>query len=177
MNGVFCQLLLETRILEKSLWVKQAGIHTDKNTGTSNMLISAVAVNEKQLIDIDKVDRGITEKDYLSEKHVSASRIDYADMVKFNRKYGTLRVCNLENSTESPGHRIEIERSIAVKNAIRDEGGYLWFVVALEHDRMFKPCWSWEEITELVKRSNINELKSVIIKDPPVLFSMLMLEI
>lgn len=166
----FLSALVRNQDPGKIIMGKTNWFPTDKNTGTSNMLISAVAVNEKQLIDIDKLDCGIIEKDYLPDIPISASRIDYADMIKFNRKYGTLRVCNLENSTESPGHRIEIERSIAVKNAIRDEGGYLWFVVAPEHDRMFKPCWSWEDITKLVKHSNLNELKSVIIKDPPVLF-------
>jgi len=166
----FLSALVRNQDPGKIIMGKTSWYPTEKSTGTSNMLVSAVAVNEKQLIDVDKVDIGITEKDYLPDMLFSASRIDYADLVKFNAKYGTLRVCNLENWIKSPGHRIEIERSIAVKNAIHDEGGYLWFVVALDHDRMFKPCWSWEEITELVKRSSHNELKSVIIKDPPVLF-------
>jgi hypothetical protein len=166
----FLSALVKNQDPGKIIMGKTSWFPTEKSTGTSHMLISAVAVNEKQLIDVDKLDCGITEKDYLPEIPVAASRIDYADMIKFNRKYGALRVCNLENATEPPGHIIEIERSIAVKNAIRDEGGYLWFVVALEHDRMSKPRWSWKEITKLVKNSNNNELKSVIIKDPPVLF-------
>ena len=166
----FLSALVRNQDPGKIIMGKTSWYPTEKSIGTSRMLISAVEVNEKQLIDIDKADAGINEKDYLPDMQFSASRIDYADLVKFNTKYGTLRVCNLENWIKSPGHRIEIDRSIAVKNTIRNEGGYLWFVVALEHDRMHKPCWSWEDVTELVKRSNSNELKSIIKKDTPVLF-------
>lgn len=152
-------------IIGKTQWYP-----TDKQTGSSNMIVSAVDVNQKRLIDVDMTCNGITEKDYLPGIHFSASRIDYADFARFSRSHKTLRIFTLENWIKLPEHRIEIERSVAVKNTIRDEGGYLWFVVAPAQDRRFKPYWSWEEIAALVGRSNRRDLESVAIEDPQVLF-------
>ena len=143
---------------------------TDKQTGSSNMIVSAVDVNRKRLIDVDMTGNGITEQDYLPGIHFSASRIDYADFVRFSRSHGILRICTLENWIKSPGHRIEIERSVAVKNTIQEEGGYLWFVVAPAQDRRFKPYWSWEEIATLVERSDRRDLESITIPYPQILY-------
>lgn len=152
-------------IIGKTQWYP-----TDKQTGSSNMIVSAADVNQKRLIDVDMTCNGITEKDYLPGIHFSASRIDYADFARFSRSYKTLRIFTLENWMKSPEHKIEIERSVSVKKAIRDEGGYLWFVVSPAQDRKFKPYWSWEEIAALVERSNRRDLESVAIQDSQVLF-------
>ena len=157
-------------ILGKTSW-HPAG----KKTGTEAMMATAAGVNKARLIDADKVDTGILAKDYVSGKMFPAYRIDYANYVEFSRRYNIARIINLENwvKTEDPATRgapIPPERAVAVRNSIRDGGGYLWFVVSLPHDQHGKPDWAWSEVEQLVDNSNLNELENIIIDEPLLLF-------
>ena len=152
---------------------KTSWIPLGSPTGTENMMATAVSVNEQHLIDADKIDVGITMRDYLPIP-LWSSRIDYIHFAKFSRKHHVVRIVNMENwigtgPTLSPGAKIPLDRSLSVKEAIRKEGAYMWLTAALDSDPE-KPSWSWDEIKDLVRHSSTNELKKVRAKDAPVRF-------
>jgi len=155
-------------IIGKTSWVPMGSF-----TGTNNMMITAVAVNERNLIDADKVDGGIMMEDYLPMP-IAFSKIDYANFTKLSRQHRVVRIINMEDwirtgPTLSPGARIPLDRALSVKKAIREEGAYMWLTAALDSDRD-KPSWSWDEIKDLVRHSGANELEQVKAKAAPVRF-------
>ena len=142
-------------------------------TGTDNMMATAVPVNEQLLIDADKIDVGITMRDYLPIP-LWSSKIDYFHFAEFSRKHRVVRIINMENwirtgPTFSPGAKIPLDRALSVKKAIREGGAYMWLTAGLECDPG-KPAWSWDEIENLVRHSSTNELKQVKAKAAPVRF-------
>jgi hypothetical protein len=143
-------------------------------TGTENMIATAEAVNEQHLIDVDKIDVGITMRDYMPHRLLWSSIIDYIHFVRFSRQHNVVRIINLENwikddPTLSRSTKIPLERSRSMKEAIRKEGAYLWMTVALDSD-LGKPNWSWDEIKNLVRNPSTNELKDIKAKSASVKF-------
>lgn len=141
-------------------------------TGTEFMQISSVQVNALRLIDIDKGDACLHAQDYLPEfEHTSSySMLDYVHFSRFSKKYGTIRIFNLDNSAKKTGNRMDLSVAIPAKEVLRKEGCYLWFPVTLGCDTLPKPDWSWNEIEALVKRSNAEELKEVTVEEPRIYF-------
>jgi hypothetical protein len=156
-------------IIGKTSWVP-----VGTPTGTENMMATAEAVNEQHLIEADKIDVGITMRDYMPHRPLWDSTIDYIHFAKFTRKHNVVRIINLENwiktdPTLSRSTKIPLERSMSIKEAIRKEGAYLWLTIALDSD-LGKPNWSWDEIKNLVRNSSTNELKDIKAKSASVKF-------
>lgn len=158
-------------VMGKTSWYPLLGMAP----AAATMTVSAAGVAEERLIDMDKVDAGITAGDYEPGHLFYASRVDFAGLTRFSRSHRIVRVCNLENwmpgrSPQMPVPAIDPARAVDVRNAIRAEGGYLWFVVALDSDQANKPCWSWEDVNRLVNASSTNELGNVSAADADVAF-------
>ncbi len=154
-------------IMGKTNWSPMAA-----QTGTEFMQISAVQVNSQRLIDIDKMDACLHTRDYMPEfEHTSSySKLDYVHFSRFSKKYGTIRVFNLDNSAKKTGNRMNISIALPAKEVLKKEGCYLWFPVLLDSDKFPKPDWSWDEIAALVKQSSSEELKGVSVEEPYVKF-------
>lgn len=158
----------------KIIMGKTSWIPVGTPTGTENMMATAEAVNEQHLIDVDKIDVGITMRDYMPQRLLWSSIIDYIHFVRFSRKHNVVRIINLENwikndPTLSRSTKIPLERSMSMKEAIRKEGAYLWMTIALGSG-LGKPNWSWDEIKNLVRTPSTNELKDIKAKSASVKF-------
>ncbi len=156
-------------IMGKTSWVPAGD-----PSGTTKMIASADSVYREHMIDLDKIDVGITMHDYMPHLPLWSSRIDYTHFAKFSRKNNIVRVLNFENwigsfPSKTPGERIPIERSVSVKNAIQQEGAYMWLTVKPDNFRGY-PSWSWNELRDLVTASTSDELKGVNLKKASVLF-------
>ncbi len=167
LSGVVRGLDPNKVIMGKTNWNPLAA-----QTGSEFMQVSSVEVNSLKLIDMDKMDACLQIRDYMPENaHTSSySKLDYVQFSRFSKKYGTIRIFNLDNSVKKSGGVMDISIALPARDTLKREGCYLWFPVLLESDKFPKPDWSWQEIEALVKRSSPDELKDVKIDEPPVKF-------
>lgn len=167
LSGLVRRLDPNKVIMGKTNWSPMAA-----QTGTEFMQVSSVEVNSQKLIDMDKMDACLQIRDYMPEAaHTSSySKLDYVHFSRFSKKYGTIRIFNLDNSVKKSGGVMDISIALPAKETLKKEGCYLWFPVLLESDKFPKPDWSWNEIEALVKRSGAEELKGVKIDEPPTKF-------
>ncbi len=167
LSGVVRGLDPNKVIMGKTNWNPLAA-----QTGTEFMQVSSVEVNSQKLIDMDKMDACLQIRDYMPENaHTSSySKLDYVQFSRFSKKYGTIRIFNLDNSVKKAGGVMDMSIALTARDALKREGCYFWFPVLLESDKFPKPDWSWQEIEALVKRSSPDELKGAKIEEPPVKF-------
>ena len=170
LSGVVKSLDKEKIVIGKPGWTPAF-----YQTGSERMLGTSVEMSELGLIDVEHVAAGIVAQDYQSNIPLPQYRIDYANLVEFSRGHNTASIITLENWYErDPGTRgqlISTKRAIAVKNTIKNRGGYLRIVVDLPQDSQpeGKPAWSWDEVRRLIGESKTDELKNYTIEDPSIL--------
>lgn len=145
---------------------------TWKQTGTENMCGTAEYVVESNLTEIHRANWNIVPSDNLkfNGEGTPGTGTDYANYIEYSRKNNTPFIVVLENwFTRGFGNDIPLERSLEVRDYIRDNGGYMWFVVSLSFDNN-KPNWSWENVKEVVENSKVNEFENLTVKNPELLF-------
>ena len=172
----FLSSLVRSLDPEKIIIGKPAWTPVFMETGSERMLATSEEVSTSGLIDVEHAAVGIVASDHSSLLPFPTYRVDYANHIEFSRGHNTPTIITLENWYErdprTRGQQISTERAIAVKDAIRDRGGYLRFSIVLPHDSLpeGKPSWSWDEIRNLIEHSKTNELKNKEIKRPLILF-------
>ena len=116
--------------------------------------------------------RGLTARDYMPNCSASGvcGLIDYVSYSRFSKQSGLIRILLLENwvKRDLPGTGINVDRALAAKRVIKDEGCYFWIVVQLTGDRQSKPDWSWQEVENLVKKCSHDELKTTVVDEPAI---------